>query len=59
MKKWERKELQRMKALELRKLAIELELPAVGTRTELIERIIETGGRPLVREKTLTGKKKS
>ncbi|MDA8169863.1 MAG: DUF4912 domain-containing protein [Nitrospiraceae bacterium] len=43
MKKWEREELEKLKVLQLKKLALELELPMVKSKAELIESILREG----------------
>ncbi|MDA8388431.1 MAG: hypothetical protein M0Z58_07215 [Nitrospiraceae bacterium] len=58
MTKNERKELERLEELELKKLALELELPAVKGRAELIESILRKGRRIVPTEKSPKGGKK-
>ena len=58
MTKNERKELEKLKDLELKKLALELELPIVKNRAELIESILKKGGRIVPSEKPPKGEKK-
>ncbi len=59
MTKNERKELEKMEELELRKLALELELPVVKSRAEMIESILKKSGRIVPSEKSpRRGKKK-
>ena len=56
MTKNERKELERLEELELKKLALELELPVVKGRAELIESILRKGRRIVPTEKPPKGK---
>lgn len=48
MTKNERKELEKLEELELKKLALELELPVVKNRAELIESILRKGQKRIV-----------
>ncbi|MDA8172874.1 MAG: hypothetical protein M0033_02580 [Nitrospiraceae bacterium] len=59
MTKNERKELEKLEELELKKLALELELPVVKNRAELIESILRKGQKRIVpSEKSPGGGKK-
>ncbi|MDA8090769.1 MAG: hypothetical protein M0Z61_11220 [Nitrospiraceae bacterium] len=52
----ERKELEKMEELELKKLALALELPVIKGRAELIESILARQNRLVPAEKSLSGK---
>ena len=52
----ERKELEKMEELELKKLALDLELPVIKGRAELIESILMKQNRIVAAEKSLRGK---
>ncbi len=56
MTRRERKELEKMEELELKKLALELELPVIKSRAELIESILMKKNRIVAAEKSLGGK---
>ncbi len=52
----ERKELEKMEELELKKLALDLELPVIKGRAELIESILARQNRLVPSEKSPSGK---
>ncbi len=56
MTKNERKELEKLQELELKKLALELEIPVVKGRAELIESILRKRNRIVPAEKSPGGK---
>ncbi len=53
MTRKEREELEKMEELELKKLALELELPVIKSRAELIESILLKKNRIVAAEKSL------
>ena len=56
MTKNERKELEKLEELELKKLALDLELPVIKNRSALIESILEKRNRVVPTEKSMGGK---